>query len=118
MDRPKIQTAIPKQRYRLGSYQAVVLGEIESGDERRYQYILALVREAEAQPSFYVTAEKNPRKVAQEQGAFRLRVITEGINEEIGSSDNWGDLEAFAQEALTLAAEALGLGGETPQRLM
>ncbi len=118
MERPKIRTAIPKQRYRLSDYQAVVLGEIESGDERRYQYILALVREGEAQPEFYVTAEKNPRKVAQEQGAFKLRVITEGMNEEVGSSDNWGDAEAFAQEALTLAAGALGLGGEVPQRLM
>lgn len=118
MERPKIQTAIPKQRYRLGDYQAVVLGDIESGDGRRYQYILALVRDGESQPVFYITAEKNPRKLAQEQGAFRLRVITEGMDEELGSSDRWDELEAFAQEGLTLAAEALGLGGEAPERLI
>ena len=59
MERPKIQVAIPQRRYQLGSYQAVVLGEIESGDERRYQYILALVKQDETQPGFYVTAEKN-----------------------------------------------------------
>lgn len=118
MERPKIQTAIPKQRYRLGDYQAVVLGDIESGDERRYQYILALVRDGETQPGFYVAAEKNPRRVTQEQGAFRLRVITEGLSEELGSSDRWGEIEAFAQEGLALAAEALGLGGEQPTRLM
>ncbi len=74
MERPKIQVAIPQRRYQLGSYQAVVLGEIESGDERRYQYILALVRQDETQPGFYVTAEKNPRAHAHE-GAYRLRVV-------------------------------------------
>lgn len=117
MERPKIQVAIPQQRYQLGSYQAVVLGEIESGDGHRYRYILALVKSGEAQPGFYVTAEKNPRSRAHE-GAYRLRVISEGLNEELGSSDRWGDLDAFASEGLALAAEALGLGGEQPTRLM
>lgn len=118
MERPKIQTAIPQRRYQLGVYQAVVLGEIESGDARRYQYILALVREGEAQPAFYVTAEKNPRQMAQEQGAFRLRAIAAGLDEELGSSDRWGDIEAFVEEGLALAAQTLGLSDKTPQRLM
>ncbi len=117
MERPKIQVAIPKQRYQLGGYQAVVLGEIEGGDERRYQYILALVKQGETQPSFYVTAEKNPRSRAHE-GAYRLRVITEDLNEELGSSDRWGEIDAFAAEGLALAADALGLGGEAPTRTM
>lgn len=117
MERPKIQVAIPKQRYQLGSYQAVVLGEIESGDARRYQYILALVKQDETQPGFYVTAEKNPRAQAHE-GAYRLRVMTEGLSEELGSSDRWGDIDAFAAEGLALAADALGLGSEQPMRQM
>ena len=117
MERPKIQVAIPQRRYQLGDYQAVVLGEIESADERRYQYILALVKQGEAQPGFYVTAEKNPRARAHE-GAYRLRVLTEGLNEELGSSDRWGDIDAFTTEGLTLAADALGLGREQPLRQM
>jgi len=118
MERPKIQTAIPQRRYQVGDYQAVVLGEIESGDAHRYQYILALVRTGESQPGLYVIAEKNPRKLAQEQGAFRLRVVTEGMDEDLGSADRWGEIETFAQEALTLAAQTLGLGDKPPQRLM
>lgn len=118
MERPKIKTAIPQQRYRVGDHQAVVLGEIESGDERRYRYVLALVPEGQAQPVFYVTAEKNPRRVAETQGAYRLRAIAEVLNEDLGSSDRWGDIDAFAQEGLALAAEALGLGGKTPERLL
>ncbi len=117
MEAPKIQTAIPKRRYRLGSYTAVVLDEIESGDGVNYRYILALVREGEAQPGFFVTAEKNPRNRAQE-GSHRMRVITENFTEEIGSSDRWGDVDNFAADGLALAAKTLGLGDESAVRLM
>ncbi len=47
MDAPKIQTAIPQRRYQFGEYTGVVLGDIESGDDVKYRYILALVREGE-----------------------------------------------------------------------
>ena len=66
MQAPNIQTAIPKQRYQLGPYQAVLLGEIESPDPVRYRFILALVREGETQPSVFITCEKNSRAQAQQ----------------------------------------------------
>lgn len=113
MEAPKIQTAIPQRRYRFGEYTGVVLGEIESGDGVKYQYILALVREGKSRPSFYVTAEKNPRRRAQE-GSHRLRVITQGLDEEIGCSDAWHDLDAFCVEAFAVAAKVLGLSDEQP----
>ena len=113
MNTPKIRTAIPHRRYQFGEYTGVVLGEIESGDGIKYQYILALVREGEGQPSFYVTAEKNPRRRAQE-GSHRLRVITQGLDEEVSCSDAWVDLDAFCAEAFTVAAKVLGLTDEQP----
>ncbi len=113
MNAPKIQTAIPQRRYQFGEYSSVVLGEIESGDEVKYQYILALMREGESRPSFYVTAEKNPRRRAQE-GSHRLRVITQGLDEEVGCSDAWAELDAFCAEAFTVAAKVLGLSDEQP----
>ena len=113
VEAPKIQTAIPQRRYQFGEYTGVVLGDIESGDNVKYQYILALVREGEAQPSFYVTAEKNPRRRAQE-GSHRLRVITQGLDEEIACSDAWTDLDAFCGEAFAVAAKVLGLTDEQP----
>lgn len=113
MDAPKIQTAIPQRRYRFGEYTGVVLGDIESGDDVKYRYILALVREGENRPSFYVTAEKNPRRRAQE-GSHRLRVITQGLDEEIACSDAWEDLDAFCAEAFAVAAKVLGLSDEQP----
>lgn len=116
MQAPKIQTAIPQRRYQLGPYQAVLLGDIESGDGVRYRYILALVREGEAKPSLYVTAERNPRARSHE-GSHRLRIISEALTDDLGSSDAWAELEAFAEEALRLAAQVLGLGEQTAQRL-
>jgi hypothetical protein len=116
MQAPKIQTAIPQRRYQLGGYSGVVLGEIESGDDVKYRYILALVREGEAKPGFYVTAEKNPRRRAHE-GSHRLRVITQGLDEEIESSDRWEDLDAFCEAALELAGKVLGLSNEEPVQL-
>ena len=38
-----IQTAIPKRRYRIGEFTAVVLGEVESEDRADYRYIMAVV---------------------------------------------------------------------------
>jgi hypothetical protein len=116
MDAPKITTAIPQRRYRLGNYTAVVLGEIESPDAVRYRYILALVLEGESKPSFYVTAEKNPRSRAAE-GSHRLRVISQALTEELDSSDRYADIEGFSAEALKIAADMLGLSG-APERLM
>lgn len=116
MQAPKIQTAIPQRRYQLGPYQAVLLGDIESGDAVRYSYILALVREGEAKPSLYVTAERNPRARAHE-GSHRLRIISDTLTEELGSSDAWAQLDAFAGEALRLVAQVLGLGEQTPHRI-
>jgi hypothetical protein len=116
MNTPKIQTAIPQRRYQIGEYNGVVLGDIESGDDVKYQYILALVREGEVKPGFYVTAEKNPRRRAHE-GSHRLRVVTDNLDEDIASSDRWADLDAFCAEALAVAAKVLALSDEQPVRL-
>ncbi len=131
MQAPHITTAIPRRRYRLGGYQAVLLADIESPDAARYRYIFALVKEGESRPSFYVTCEKNPRKAqgranaagdrmsgaAQtKQGSHRLRVISTALDEELESADRFEDEEAFAAEALSVAADLLGLR-ETPERL-
>jgi hypothetical protein len=116
MQAPSITTAIPRQRYQLGNYQVVALADIESHDARRYHYILAVVRDGEAKPCLYLTAEKNPR-AKRAEGSHCLRIISEPLTDELGSSDRWADLEAFTQEGLRLAAQVLGIGDETPYRL-
>ena len=113
MQAPVITTAIPKRRYQFGPYQAVLLGDIESPDPVRYRYLLALVRTGEAQPSVFVSCEKNSRAQAQ-NGSHRMRILSEQGNEDLGSSDDYADADAFAGAALTAAARVLGLAGITP----
>jgi hypothetical protein len=113
MQTPTIETAIPKHRYQLGPYQAVLLGEIESPDPVRYRYIMALVRAGDARPSVFVSCEKNPRAQAQD-GSHRMRIMSEQMSEDLGSSDDYADAGVFAVAALAAAARVLGLVGITP----
>ncbi len=108
MQTPTITTAIPKRRYQFGPYQAVLLGDIESPDAVRYRYIMALVRTGDARPSVFITCEKNPRAQAQD-GSHRMHILSEQLSEDLGSSDDYADADAFAGAALTAAARVLGV---------
>ncbi len=114
-DLPVIRTAIPKRRYRVGDQNVTVLGEIESGDGVNYRWIMAFVQDGEARPGLFVCAEKNP---PGSDAAYRLRVVNSAMSEVLDQADSWGDLDAFAEEALKLGTSALGLGSEPAARLM
>ncbi|WP_295578577.1 hypothetical protein [uncultured Lamprocystis sp.] len=107
-DRPQITTAIPKHRYEIGGYAATLLGEIVAGDARTYRYILAFVRQGQREPVFYVCAEP-AAPPDRADGAYQLRVVSEALTEVVDRDDRWGELETFADQALKLGAQALGL---------
>ena len=113
MDRPKITTAIPRRRYQFGDYGVTVLGEIESSDPPNYTFILAMVKEGDSEPSTYVICDRRRRG----DFAYRVRLVMEGFNEVMGESDDWGDLDAFCEFGLQVAAKALDLGNEIPHQL-
>lgn len=116
-DRPQIRTAIPKRRYQVGDYAASLLGEIESSDPRAYRYILAFVPLGHKEPDLYVCAE--PTTPAEgTPGLYRLRVVSESLSEVVDTNARWGDLETFADQALKLGAQALGLQREQVVQLM
>lgn len=108
MNRPRITTAIPRRRYQIGEYVATVLGEIESPDPPNYRYILAVVKEGDAQPSLYVTAERRRRGNFD----YRVRLIMEGLDDTMAESDDFGELDTFCETALTVVRKALRLGDE------
>jgi hypothetical protein len=114
-DRPNIKIAIPKRRYQVGDFGASLLGEIESGDARRFRYILAFVQLGQAQPSLYVCAE--PADAAG-PGKHALRVINEVMSEVVDTDERWGDLDAFAEQGLKLGMQFLGLQREQVAQLM
>ena len=114
---PVIRTAIPKHRYQVGSHAATLLGEIDSGDGIDYQFIMAFVALGQSRPSLYVCAERN-RPNEREQGAYRLRVVNDAMSEILESSDRWRSLEIFAEDAMKLGKQVLGLGSERVDRLL
>ena len=116
-DKPVIRTAIPKRRYQIGDHSATLLGEIESGDAQAFRYLLAFVPLGQREPTLYVGAEITPpREVAQ--GRYRLRLITEALAEVMDSDDRWGDMDTFAEQAIKLGVQALGLQREAVIRLL
>ncbi|MGQ9659128.1 MAG: hypothetical protein ACUVQI_03135 [Thermochromatium sp.] len=106
--RPLIKTAIPKRRYQVGHYIATLLDEIESGDDHPYHYILAFVAQGQAEPQLYVCSERTPSG-EQSGGAYRLRVISAFMTETLDSDDGWGELDRFAEQALRIGIQMLGL---------
>ena len=115
MNKPGIVTAIPRRRYRLGEFSLVVLGEIESNDERDYRYIMAVVQGDDPQPGIYLTAERN--REAGNSG-FDMRLVMRDGEDVIGSSADWQDLDAFTDEAIRIVSQILNLGDEEPYRMM
>ena len=109
-DFPHIQTAIPHRRYHYGDYSVTVLGDVQSGDDRDYVYVAAFVREGEAQPRLFVTAERT-------QGGTALRVVNATMDEILDVDPRWAKLEDLCEQALQTGAQLLGLEKETPYLL-
>ena len=117
MQQPKINTAIPKQRYQVGPFTAIVLGDIDSGDEYHYHLILAMVEEGKQQPGFYVTAERVSGEEAA-RGRFRMRVLAPWGAEVLGYSDRWSGVDSFVGDALSITMAKLAITDESVIRLM
>lgn len=117
MEEPKINTAIPKRRYQVGPFSAVVLGDIDSGDEHDYQYILAMVEEGKDQPGFYVLAERATGEDAK-RGRYRMRILAPWGTEVLGCSDRWAGVDNFVGDALSITMAKLAITDESVIRLM
>jgi hypothetical protein len=116
-DRPNIKTALPKRRYQIGDHAATLLGDIESGDDNRYRFILALVPMGEQEPVLYVTCQPAP-PARRAEGAFDLRVISANLSDLLDTADRWEQIDQFADQALDLAQQVLGLRNEQVIKLL
>ena len=117
MNKPGIVTAVPKRRYKYGEFSMVILGDIESNDAKKYRYIMAVIRGADPEPGIYITAEHD-RPAVQGRSDYNMRIVMQDGAEVIGSSGDWHDLDAFANEALGIVGQLLNLSDEEPYRLM
>lgn len=114
---PKIQRAIPQRRYQYGDYGVTVLGDIESADGRDYQYLVAFVREGEAQPRLFIASERLPPG-QRGQGSHAVRLINSAMDEVMDIDSRWAGLAEFVDQALQMGAQMLGLEQEVPYQLM
>lgn len=112
LSKPSISTAIPLRRYKFGEFTLTVLGDIESPDERKYRFILAVIQGENPEPGLYVTAERGSGE------ELAMRIMMGDGDEVIGHSDQWGDLDQFADESIIIVSRVLGLSDETPYQLM
>lgn len=110
---PQINTAIPKRRYQLGDFGITVLGEVESGDENNYKYVLAMVQDGKSDPNLYVVAISVP---GSEE--FTLRLIAPNMERDLDTSAAWRDLDHFCEQGISVAQQILGLKDEYPHRLL
>lgn len=114
MNVPQFTTAIPKRRYQIGDFSAVVLGDVESNDDNTYRYIFAMVQDGSKEPSFYVVSIHRPG----EEGDYLLRVLAPNMERDLDTSDAWRDLDIFTEQAISLAQQVMGLKDEAAHRLM
>ncbi len=118
MRKPNISTAIPRQRYKFGAYTIIVLGEIESNDQTKYEYLLAAVKDGHSDPEAYITSERVPPAEA-DNGSHVVRVFAKQLDQQqagkiIDQSDSWAHLETFISYALSGFRHMLQLQGEQP----
>lgn len=111
-NKPNIQTAIPKRRYKLGEFTIILLGEIESNDANHYRYITAVIQEGDPEPGIYLTCEKSS------DGNHAMRLIMRDGSEVLDYSPDWKDQEPFMQACITTLQKLLDLSDEQPFRLM
>lgn len=111
MYRPLIRGGKPLRRYRLGPYQAVLAGDIESLGQVRYLYILDFVKDGKHEPDLYVAAEVDTLSFLG-GGSHVLGVFDAKGHHNHGVSDDWANLDRFAAEALRLGARYLGVTAE------
>jgi hypothetical protein len=114
---PKINTAIPQRRYQFGDFAVTVLGDIDSGDERDYQFVAAFVKEGESQPRLFVVSERLPPG-ERAKGSHALRMINSAMDEVMDVDGRWSRLGDFTDQALQMGAQLLGLEQEVPYPLM
>jgi hypothetical protein len=111
-NKPDIRRALPQRRYKFGEFTVVVLGDIETGDAVNYRYILAVVREGDAEPGIYLTCE-NARG-----GQQQLRLVMRDGAEVIAEDPQYADIEVFTAAGLDMLRQILNLGDEEAYRLM
>lgn len=111
MATPHIQSAIPKKRYQYGEFTITLLTDIQSEDSPDYLYLMAAVREGNAQPEVYITCETIMQDGAR---TYQVRVLSDQQEHIISTQLQWGNEKAFCEFALEGISQMFELSDEQP----
>ncbi len=106
---PSIKEAKPLERIRLGAYDLVFLGEIESVGAIQYKYILVVYNVGDKKPIYFVSSEANALAGELGGGSHFLCAFEGEGHVNFGCSDEWADYDTFADRALRMVKEKFKL---------
>lgn len=109
---PHIRSAVARRRYRLGSYTAVLLDQIESVGAVEYLYIVAVRRDGDDLPCLFVTSETSEMPEGLGGRPHFLGMFDASGHSNLGASDEWADMEHFASRALSIVIARLNITEE------
>ncbi len=110
---PSIKDAKPLERIRLGGYEIVFLGDIESVGAIRYKYIVIVFKIGEKAPIYFVSSEENALAKDLGGGSHFLCAFEGEGHVNYGCSDEWADYDKFADRALQMVKDKFKILQET-----
>ncbi len=111
---PTFATAVPKRRYKLGEFQAVVLGDVESKDDIEYVWVFALVREGESEPLMYITLER----IKDAMDTLQMHIRLQEQSRVYPAGEEMRDIENFTEMSIDAVVRLFELKDEEPFRLL
>ena len=114
---PKIGRALPKRRYQIGEYSAVLLGEIENVENFHFIYFLAMVKDGDREPSICISFEQEMASDADDQ-PYSINLYTKDQKQILAYSPQALSMDEFDKGALQTAMKILQLTDEKPCRLL
>ncbi len=116
---PRIRGGAAVARFKFGSYEAVLAKDMESLGAVKYLYVLLVFKIPERTLRICVSSEKRiggvlfPSLGTQEPSGSHVLGLFPGTGHiNLGSSDDWADLDKFTVRALALAREHLQVRDE------
>ncbi len=104
---PRMLYAERKSEFKLGRFTAIYWHRIETDQDVRYQYIMAVHETETDLARLFVTSEFDPSGGQEGEAKRSLYVYGEDGREDLGESADWADEEKFKNKALQVTMDKL-----------
>jgi TPR repeat protein len=101
---PRIISFEPKERWRMGTCDVLLMGDIQADSPIQYRHLMVVLDE-DFQPCFFVGAEIDTMFGSTEEGTCVLGIFDGEGHINCGSSPDWFDVEKFTAKALEIVGK-------------